>query len=34
LSELLDILKKWKEETEKRNAETDERIRKLLEEME
>jgi len=34
LSKLLDIVKKWKEETEKRNAETDERIRKLLEEME
>lgn len=31
MSELLDIVKKWKEETEKRNAETDERIRKYLE---
>jgi hypothetical protein len=33
LSELLDIVKKWKEETEKRNAETDERIRKNMEKM-
>jgi hypothetical protein len=32
LSELLDIAKKWKEEIEKLNAETDERLRKYLEE--
>lgn len=31
MSELLDIVKKWKEETERRNAETDERLRKYLE---
>jgi len=31
LSDLLTIVKKWKEETEKRNAETDKRIRKYLE---
>lgn len=32
MSELLDIAKKWKEEIEKLNAETDERLRKYLEE--
>jgi hypothetical protein len=32
LSELLGIAKKWKEEIEKLNAETDERLRKYLEE--
>tara|TARA_B100000902_G_scaffold396124_1_gene456344 strand:- start:486 stop:590 length:105 start_codon:yes stop_codon:yes gene_type:complete len=32
LSELLDIAKKWKEEIDKLNAETDERLRKYLEE--
>jgi len=31
LSELLDIVKKWKEEIEKLNAETDERLRTYLE---
>ncbi len=32
MSELLDIAKKWKEEIDKLNAETDERLRKYLEE--
>ena len=32
MSELLGIAKKWKEEIEKLNAETDERLRKYLEE--
>jgi hypothetical protein len=32
LSELLGIAKKWKEEIDKLNAETDERLRKYLEE--
>tara|TARA_Y100000004_G_scaffold115432_1_gene129625 strand:+ start:246 stop:572 length:327 start_codon:yes stop_codon:yes gene_type:complete len=31
LSEVSDIVKKWKEETEKRNAATDEKIKKYLE---
>ncbi len=33
MSDLLEIVKKWKEEIDKLNAETDERIRKSLEEM-
>tara|TARA_R100000152_G_C6689380_1_gene121370 strand:+ start:255 stop:365 length:111 start_codon:yes stop_codon:yes gene_type:complete len=32
LSELLESVKKWKEEIDRLNAETDERIRKYLEE--
>ena len=32
MSELLGIAKKWKEEIDKLNAETDERLRKYLEE--
>tara|TARA_Y100001938_G_scaffold90160_1_gene123500 strand:+ start:369 stop:473 length:105 start_codon:yes stop_codon:yes gene_type:complete len=32
LSDLLEIAKKWKEEIDKLNAETDERLRKYLEE--
>tara|TARA_R100000234_G_scaffold98607_1_gene67148 strand:- start:351 stop:455 length:105 start_codon:yes stop_codon:yes gene_type:complete len=32
LSRLLEVARRWKEETEKRNAETDKRIKKYLEE--
>tara|TARA_R100001082_G_scaffold109125_1_gene85658 strand:+ start:5173 stop:5277 length:105 start_codon:yes stop_codon:yes gene_type:complete len=32
LSDLLEIAKRWKEEIDKLNAETDERLRKYLEE--
>ncbi len=32
MSDLLEIAKKWKEEIDKLNAETDERLRKYLEE--
>jgi len=32
LSELLDVAKRWKEEIDKLNAETDEKLRKYLEE--
>tara|TARA_B100000287_G_scaffold425227_1_gene471180 strand:+ start:1638 stop:1745 length:108 start_codon:yes stop_codon:yes gene_type:complete len=33
LSDLLEIAKRWKEEIDKLNAETDERIKKNLEEL-
>tara|TARA_R100001015_G_C4596514_1_gene151704 strand:- start:931 stop:1041 length:111 start_codon:yes stop_codon:yes gene_type:complete len=33
MSELLEAARKWKEEIDKLNAETDERIRKNLEEL-
>ncbi len=32
MSDLLEIAKRWKEEIDKLNAETDERLRKYLEE--